>query len=291
MPERRRRRRRRKKSLLLLLGECLDGDDETIEKKMSLLSLPFSAHSLAHEGDRAVLARQKGVERRVLGRDNLGDIDAGLGEGLSVFVGGGREAFFFEPTVFFEKKASTEARVRALRARPPGAKVYPLSNAAAGDRRALGAGAERKALEHREVGKGGSKGTRIPSARGDCAARRRDGQKETDEKSEEKKRNRTVLCPRAGSQALRIPLYPYLGAGCREDDNEQGFVGRHGGLRGAEFWFERGGSEAANWPRGERGERIELLFSPFKKKKRLVARPRAGAPVPCLASTPLPAES
>lgn len=44
MPERRRRRRRRKKSLLLLLGECLDGDDETIEKKMSLLSLSLPTH-------------------------------------------------------------------------------------------------------------------------------------------------------------------------------------------------------------------------------------------------------
>jgi len=115
----RRRRRRRKKSLLLLLGECLDGDDETIEKKMSLLSLPFSAHSLAHEGDRAVLARQKGVERRVLGRDNLGDIDAGLGEGLSVFVGGGREAFFLSRPSFSKKKHRQKlASARSVRDHP-----------------------------------------------------------------------------------------------------------------------------------------------------------------------------
>ena len=86
--ERRGRERAKKKKSLLLAARRVHRRGRKKKKQDVSLSLSLSLslspqkNALAHERDRAVLPRQQGVERRVLGRDDLGDIEAGLGEGL-----------------------------------------------------------------------------------------------------------------------------------------------------------------------------------------------------------------
>ena len=141
--------------------------------------------------------------------------------------------FFF----FFEKKASTEGSLRAL-VRDPPAQHCTFSSTKQRKTGSLSALARREGPWSLVVGKkrGGQGGRGAPAL--EEIALRVDGQ--TDEESERARERRKreikqsfALPPRGSPGAAHSPLlaFPYLGAGGREHDHEQGFVGRHGGLR------------------------------------------------------------
>ena len=196
-------------------------------------------NSLAHKGDGAILARQQSVERRVLGSDDLGDVDAGLGESLFFFFGGGRRRFLSRGSrqtsvTISKKKASTEARLR---------------NSCATTRRrmrpALHRDDENSVCSRRWCRQRGRRGYAVSKREGPKDLARHgfqtDAKKRASEREQEKRNHNALSFPARRPQPARIFLHSYLRAGGREDDHEQGAVRSHGELRGCVYLRGRGG--------------------------------------------------